>query len=222
MKRPVITVTGPEKGGFSRFFIALAVLLSGGTPRRVVPSDAEGREKPFDGLLISGGNDIDPALYGEEAADPADSIDPLRDELEYDLLARAVADGKPVLGICRGYQLINVYFGGTLTREIGPLYGRHRYSPLPWKRIRIQKGSFLHQITDREHISINTLHHQAVARVAPGFRPAAWDRQKTIQAIENGDGAVFGVQWHPEYLLYLPVHFRLIKSLVEKSRKEPA
>lgn len=212
--RPVVAITGPKKGGFSRFFIALSVFLAGGRPKMVVPGN-EQEQMPFDALIISGGDDLNYALFENETCELDDIIDSKRDALEYALLHEAVVERKPVLGICRGYQLINVFFGGTLMKDIRRFGQKVRYSPLAWKPIEIREKSCLAEITGTGRLKINTLHHQAVEEPAPGFEVCAEDNKGIIQSIRYQSGLdIYGVQWHPEYLFYLSSHFRLFVNLI--------
>ncbi len=211
--RPVVAITGPRRGGIARFFIALAVWLGGGVPKLFL-SERERRNKNFDALIISGGDDLNHALYEKEFCDLEDVITSKRDALEYHLLHLAFRDKKPVFGICRGYQLINVYFGGTLDKDISTQYGRIRYSLLPWKKIGLKKDSFLHRTFARKKIHINTLHHQAVDKAASQFFVAATDEKGMIQAIEHKHHPLYGVQWHPEYLIWKSSQRRIFTNFI--------
>ena len=214
--RPRVAITGPKRGGIARFCIALGVLLAGGWPKRYPPGRSLD-DAAFDALIISGGDDLNHALYEQPFCDLDDIITCERDAQEYRLLHMAHAQGCPVLGICRGHQLINVYFGGTLDKDISITMGPIRYSVFAWKEIRLTPSSWLKTVFGRLHIPINTLHHQAVDRVAEGFLPTAHDRHGIVQAIEHDRLPIYGVQWHPEYLLYLPSHFRIFKTLIRQS-----
>lgn len=218
--RPVVAITGPKRGGIARFFISLGVWLAGGIPH-LYPPGRSVEDAAFDALIISGGDDLDHALYEKEFCDLEDIIESERDAQEYRLLHLAYERDLPVFGICRGYQLINVYFGGLLDKDITLTHGRVRYSFLPWKRINIREGSFLRSLVNRPTIKINTLHHQAVDIPAKYFRVCARDHNGMIQAIEHKSRPIGGVQWHPEYLLWHPSHFRLFRTfiLITKRRK---
>lgn len=212
--RPVIAVTGPRRGGIARLFISLGVWLAGGSPRRYPPGRSI-EDANFDALIISGGNDLNHALYEKGFCDLEDIIGSERDAQEYRLLHLAYERGLPVFGICRGYQLINVYFGGHLEKDITLRCGPIRYSLLPWKHIVIREGSFLYSLLKRPFLKINTLHHQAIDVPAQPFRVSARDDSGMIQAIEHTTLPIGGVQWHPEYLLWHPAHFRLFRSFIE-------
>jgi putative glutamine amidotransferase len=211
--RPVVAITGPKRGGIARFFISLAVWLAGGRPKLFL-TGKEHNDRAFDALIISGGNDLEHQLYESPFCDLEDVITAERDALEYALLHKALDLNLPVFGICRGYQLINVYFGGSLDKDITVRFGSIRYSVLPWKRIALHRSSFLYQNFERRRISINTLHHQAVEEAASGFFVAAIDSNGMVQAIEHENLPVYGVQWHPEYLIWRAAHRRLFKNFI--------
>ncbi|MDX1668809.1 MAG: gamma-glutamyl-gamma-aminobutyrate hydrolase family protein, partial [Limnobacter sp.] len=173
----------------------------------------------LDGLIISGGDDIHPSLYGEQEM-PKAHYDPDRDELEQAFISKAMEAGMPMLGICRGYQLMNVVSNGFLHNDI-----RHMRSKTSnWgtvfarKTANIKDNSYLASLVGGGKLSINSLHHQAVKTVGKGFTEVATDLDGFIQATEHDNQKWLGVQWHPEYLWYLPRHRKLIKWLVQTAR----
>lgn len=163
-----------------------------------------------DGLLFCGGGDIAPRHYGQEPHPLLGEIEELRDDVEIPLARRAAAEGMPLLGICRGVQLLNVALGGTLYQDIGaelPGSFEHRESALREDRdylahpVALDGDSWLaHQLGALE-ITANTLHHQALRDIAPGLRVVGRAPDGVIEAVE-GTGANFivGVQCHPEEL----------------------
>jgi putative glutamine amidotransferase len=155
------------------------------------------------GLLLTGGSDVEPARYGEPASPETQPPDQERDAVEAALIDEALARDLPVLAICRGMQLLNVHLGGSLIQHL-PGAGRHvRRTPdrsLPAHSVAIEPGSLLASIAERETWDVNSRHHQAVARLAPGLRVCARDPEDgTVEAIELPVRRyVLGVQWHPE------------------------
>lgn len=144
-------------------------------------------------------------------------LDAARDALETAVIEDALARGLPVLGICRGMQLLNVVLGGDLIQDVRPMYSEHAYvrSVFPRKRIRLTPGSRLASILGREDCRVNALHRQAVQRIGNGLVPVAREPSGVVQAIERPDGPlVLGLQWHPELLPQLPRQRRLFRALV--------
>jgi len=148
-----------------------------------------------DGLLLPGGGDIDPSRYGAENTASKD-IDPLRDEEELRLAAAFIAAGKPILGICRGHQLINVAFGGTLRQHIDGHASINRVDTI--HSVHAAPGSFLHSIYG-EHFNVNSAHHQAVDQLGEGLVAVQWHGE-IIEAMSHISLPVYSVQWHPERL----------------------
>jgi putative glutamine amidotransferase len=222
--------------GVNRSYVD-AVIRAGGIPV-VLPvlaaSDVDDLLRSVDGLLLSGGVDIDPSRYGAVRAPEVEVIDPARDEFEL-ALARAAADlDIPILGVCRGMQLLNVAFGGTLIQHLpgSEAESGHR------ERVRVaeiihdidvQPGSLLSEVLGADRVGVNTLHHQAVAEIGIGLVPVAWSADDGIvEAVERvGTSRMLGVQWHPELLGQLPGNAELFTWLVtacstENPRVDPA
>lgn len=172
----------------------------------------------LDGLIIGGGDDVGVELYGGDLM-PHSRFDEARDRLEIALIEEAESRRLPILGVCRGAQLINVARGGTLHEDIYETYpDAHRiHTPLPRKCVRIAPGSRLAGIVGEEPSRVNALHRQSVDRLGDGLRPVAWDEAGVVQAIEATarDRLVVGVQWHPEYLVASRRDWRLFKALAE-------
>ena len=158
-----------------------------------------------DGLVLGGGGDIDPARFGEAPHPTSDWVMPARDALEWAVLDAAVDRGMPVLGICRGYQVLNVYSGGTLYQDLpsqrpsavthhqGQAWGNRTHE------VAIQTGSRLHAAIGLERHLTNTFHHQGVRDVPSALEPIAWSDDGLVEGIQARDGQWFvGVQWHPE------------------------
>ena len=155
------------------------------------------------GLLLTGGGDVDPLLYGETPGPETDPPDPDRDASEAALIDEALARGLPLLAICRGMQILNVHLGGNLIQHL-PTAARHVRSTadksLAAHRVAIEPGTLLASIARGETWDVNSRHHQAVARLAPGLRVCARDVEDgTIEGVELPRRRfVLGVQWHPE------------------------
>jgi len=196
---------------------AYAIADNGGAPI-MLPSVADdeilGRlYETLDGLLLPGGPDVSPARYGQERHPKTDNGDPALEHAEAYLTRRALADGLPILGICRGLQALNVVAGGTLYQDVKDEYSRHRDdAPITHPAydeprtthahsVRVAEGSCLGQIAGRAHLPVNSLHHQAVRDLAPGFTVTATAPDGLVEAIERpGEPFVVAVQWHPEEL----------------------
>lgn len=150
--------------------------------------------------------------------------DPMRDQLEKRLIARALDQGIPVLGICRGAQLMNVVLGGNLHQDIAEFYDEepHVRSLLPRKRVVIESGSRLHAILQKTQCHVNALHNQAIADLGRQVNIVARDAAEVVQAIEYGDSNfAIGVQWHPEYLPQIPEQQLLFKQMVSSAASVP-
>lgn len=162
----------------------------------------------LDGLLLSGGNDIDPSLYGEPPHPKLGDLSPRRDAFELQLLRWALTDDKPVLAICRGLQLLNVAKGGSLYQDLAsqqPHAMDHQASALAHhleqidQVVNFQAGSQLARILQTTAINANTYHHQAVKTVGHGLVATAWTADNVIEGLESSDHTfVLGVQSHPE------------------------
>ncbi len=197
MSRPYITAL--EAVGAAPVIMPLA--LGNGTLRSLY--------ERLDGLFMAGGGDLNPACYGQGAYTKTEGIDSLRDEAELILTRWALEDGKPLFGVCRGVQTINVAAGGTLLQDVTdqwPNAIRHQYFPEK------PRNYVAHEITvlPDTHLSailgeaarVNSFHHQAVEKVGAGFRVAAYAPDGVVEAIEREDGSfAVGVQWHPESLI---------------------
>lgn len=150
-------------------------------------------------------------------------LDSERDDLEFSLLAQAVRQGMPVMGICRGMQLLNTYLGGTLHAEIEEFYEGEPVvsSVFPAKMVHLAPGSQLAYILNRQRARVNALHHQAVDQLGRDLKAVALEKPNgIIQAIESTSYPfMMGVQWHPEYLPQKRAQVRLFKALVEASRQ---
>ena len=213
--KPVIGLTGsfrPHEWTAQHFLNQSyfhAIRHFGGIPL-LIPVLAEPEELEFlvnqcDGLLLTGGDDIDPVLFGETQLNDTLVIAAERDRGEYALLDLVMKKNIPVLGICRGIQVMNVYCGGSLYQDIPaqiPSEVRHRMEKPDHRTChscRIVSGTPLHQLTGREEIGVNSHHHQAVKALAPNLACMGRCEDGIIEAIFDPSKPFFwGVQWHPE------------------------
>ena len=196
-----------------------ALALAGGRAVRISVRH-EPRQRHFDGLVIGGGADISPEHYGGDLQAQV-RLDPERDALEMRWIRWALEQGVPLLGICRGAQLINVVLGGNLYQDIRHMreLTHNRPGLLPTKRVRLVSGSRLEAICRAPQIRVNSLHHQAVRDCGHRLSVVGRDLDHIVQAFEHEDGRpIIGVQWHPEYLAYVPAQLRIFRWLVEHAR----
>lgn len=222
MARPVIAITGPQRGAFGpRLLVSLAVRLYGGQPLQLRPGDA-GREHRFDGVVITGGHDVNPVLYAA-APEVEPRYDEARDALEVAIIDEALERRLPVLGICRGAQLLNVRLGGTLFQQLRTRRRRtsHRWTVLPLKTLCIRPGTLLAHLMGDGTARINSLHNQAIDRCGEGLSVSGTDLDDLPQAIEHPDHGplLLGVQWHPEFLIFMKRQRALFRALVESARE---
>ena len=173
----------------------------------------------LDGLLLPGGWDVDPALYGEKPDPKLGHIDPELDATEIRLFKQAREEQIPVLGICRGQQVINVAMGGTLLQHLDG----HEVRAFGKKHIahnaEVDPASELGRAAQVREIQVNSLHHQAVRSLAPGLRQTATGDDGTIEGLESDDGLIVSVQCHPEELTGdLPWASRLFERFVARAR----
>ena len=215
--RPRVGVTGNARRWTPSWWcLRLVLWLAGAIPERLSVRHPPSGE-PLDALVISGGDDIGPEHYGGDI-DARVRLDPERDALEIEWIEHALERGIPLLGICRGAQLINVVLGGNLHQDIRQLrkLTYNRPGLLPTKQVRLEPGSRVARICGREQLRVNSLHHQAIKNPGEGLRVVGRDLDEITQAVESDDRPIIGVQWHPEYLMYLPAQFRLFRWLLRK------
>lgn len=220
MRKPIIGIVGSilfDRGdmfpGYERAYVnnnyIEAVENAGGVPL-ILPiiSDKNAIKLQLgniDGLIISGGYDVNPLIYGEEPAQKLGFIYPARDEYDINVIEAALELKKPILGICRGIQILNVFFGGTLYQDLELIDGcfiKHLQSSTPdtvGHTVNIEKETRLFTILGSKAVT-NSFHHQAIKELAPGLKISAKSEDGIIEGIESENGLIMGIQWHPEML----------------------
>lgn len=207
MASPIVGITtkGPDRKGqykLSARYVA-SVRRAGGVPV-MLPADEKrllALVRRLDALIFSGGGDVDPALYGGVRHEAVYGVNRERDAFEISLLKEAIGRGMPVLGICRGCQLINVALGGTLVEHLPEGGGgvQHRTSESEWARHPVAAKGRLAQMMQSERVEPVSFHHQAVREPAPGLEVVARAPDGVIEALEMpAHPWLFAVQWHPE------------------------
>ena len=212
-----------------------AILRAGGAPVLLPVGLASGPlaevERLLDGLLLTGGADIDPARFGGESHPRVYGVDPARDELEFALTRWAVDSGTPFLGICRGCQVVNVALGGSLFTDIADqVPGAVRHSHLknePRSQIAhsvaVEPGTCLAEILGQQTLPANSYHHQSAREIAATLVVSARASDGIIEGLEL-PGHPFGiaVQWHPEWLPGEPIHQKIFQAFIRAARDRKA
>ena len=182
-----------------------AIADAGGIPVVLspIPGTAERLAERIDGLVLTGGSDVDAGLFGAERHPKAQRPDVVRDQFEIGLLDVALSRGLPVLAICRGIQVLNVRRGGTLHQHLPDVVGHDEHGPVPGSydthRVRIDPASQIGSIIGRTEQVVPGHHHQAVDRIGEGLSPSAWADDGTVEALEDpAHPFLLAVQWHPE------------------------
>jgi putative glutamine amidotransferase len=218
--KPRIGVTVSKRGGWRSFLMnRVALWRAGGKAVRFVAGD-EVSVDGLSGLIMGGGDDIGAELYGGTPV-PDVRIDPDRDALELALLKEALTGRMPVLGICRGAQILNVHLGGTLHMDIHQVYedAPKMRTVLPRKTVTVEEGSHLAGLLRCNPCRVNALHHQSIDKLGEGLRIVGTDGAGVVQAVETtGPDFLIGVQWHPEMLVLSRPQQRLYRALVAAAR----
>lgn len=220
MKRPIIGITSAyemEEGlrNYHRTTVSIdytkSIVAAGGVPLIIpVTNDIETIKAQLslvDGLLLSGGVDINPFLYGQDFKEGMGVVSPERDECEIQVLREYLKTGKPILGICRGHQLINVYFKGTLFQDLKHSKKetlKHRqdfYPELATHKVKIVADDNMLYKLYGEEIATNTFHHQAVDKLGEGLTAIAFTEDGILEAFQmKSHKFLYGIQWHPEMM----------------------
>ncbi len=161
--------------------------------------------KAVDAILIPGGADVDPSLYGEEPA-YSEETSLKNDNFQIMAIREAISQGKPVFGICRGMQVINVALGGSLYQDLEKeMEGSIRHTcyekpESPAHDLKLESSGFLSLLLGKREMKVNSLHHQGIKRLAEGLKVAAFSPDGLIEAVENREKRIYAVQYHPEAL----------------------
>ena len=239
-KKPIIGISGSliiDEGGmfpgYERAYVnndyVQSVVLAGGVPF-IVPmvydeAIVKSQLECVDALILSGGHDVNPLLYGEEPTQKIGALLPKRDKFDMTLIKIVMELKKPILGICRGEQVLNVANGGSLYQDLSYIDGcyiKHSQgsaSSTPTHTVDVIKGTKLHEILG-DTVMTNSFHHLAVKDVAPGFKVSALSKDGLVEAIENdGEGFILGIQWHPEMMAKdEPIMLKIFERLIEEAK----
>ncbi len=210
----------------SRFYVN-AVQRAGGAPV-ILPVTEPGEVADVlaiaHGVVLTGGGDVQPSLYGEAPKDGTRAVNPERDAFEVELVAQTLGADLPVLAICRGMQILNVARGGTLFQDMhaatGMFHDEHTRWREPVHRIKVEPSSRLAAALGETELGANSVHHQGIDRLGTGLRAVAWAEDDSVEGVElPGARFAVGVQWHPEVLEDQPEHQGLFRALVDEARR---
>lgn len=233
--KPIIGITtdiGKENRHVLNHNYVKAVIQAGGLPVILpvgIEEDVKQLSKTLDGLLLTGGGDIDPTLFDEEPHKHLGDVSPKRDSIEIELAKEMLSLNKPVLGICRGLQVLNIALGGNMFQDI---YSQNTSTLLQHVQkaprihqshfVQVKEGSLLQSIAESDQIKVNSFHHQAVKDVPNPLIISGTASDGIIEAIESEDHAfVLGVQWHPEALAETgdQVSLRIFEKFIGKTNE---
>jgi putative glutamine amidotransferase len=211
-----------------------SIVQAGGIPLLIPPTMDEtllrATYEHVDGVLMTGGGDVDPVLYGMTDDGLVHNVQPERDATEINVAKWAAAEDKPLFGICRGSQVMNVALGGTLYRDIPAEYPHHNdvehdlwgSKPRDFEAhsVEVKDGTHLARVLNTHSVMVNTLHHQSVKDIAPGLHPSAAAPDGIIEGVELPNARFYvGVQWHPEEMTgYSEPMRRLFAAFVEAAK----
>ncbi len=194
MKKPRILLSGNRK---LEFYVDAVNGVGGTAVAKYLPEI----DTDYDGLILCGGNDIDPARYGE-SVNGSVNIDYSRDEVEFQLLQAFLDAGKPIMGVCRGSQLINIFFGGTLDQNIANAAAHSSFSDYDLIHpVTAVQGSICDKLYGTEFV-VNSFHHQAIKKLGSGLTVTMMSNDGVVEGIAHESYNLFGVQWHPERMCF--------------------
>lgn len=241
MRKPVVGISGSiiidgsgSFAGYERAYVnddyVDSVIQNGGVPYIIpVSADEEVIKEQvanIDALILSGGQDVCPKFYDEEPHRLIGRTFLKRDKFDFKLLEFALERNIPILGICRGMQIINVYFGGSLYQDLSLApnsYIKHNQVTdwqIPSHTVSLKKGTELYDIFQADELDVNSFHHQVIHEVAKGFTVTAQAKDGVVEAMENHNyNFLLTVQWHPEMLHRSELHMnKLFKRLIDKTQ----
>ena len=234
MKRPLIGLTSIyniDRDSHVQYTRYLRALWQAGADTVMFPTapDTEAARSliaAVDGFLVPGGPDVCPHLYGEQPIPQVPAFRASEDRFEIALIKEAHKQGKPVLAICRGMQVVNVAFGGSLYQDIPTQFSReicHRQSTAirnePTHLVVMDTDSRLGKIFKDKEFYVNSYHHQGVKKVADEFKIVGRATDGMPEAMENADGSILAVQWHPECLTHIDIFRDLFTDFVNRCKK---
>jgi putative glutamine amidotransferase len=209
-----------------------AVMLSGGVPLAVPNIEGDDNIDELvrlaDGILFSGGEDVHPRYFNEDIKADNLKISEIRDNFEMKLTKKVLDTDMPILGICRGMQLLNIASGGSIYQDIGAQYktALKHSNPESSKadiihKVRLMENTKLYDLYGTEIKGVNSFHHQAVKKLAPGLKASAYSEDGLLEAYETEENRFFsGLQWHPEMLFEkYPEELKIFKSFVESAKE---
>ncbi|MGH7357058.1 MAG: gamma-glutamyl-gamma-aminobutyrate hydrolase family protein [Candidatus Rokuibacteriota bacterium] len=238
MTRPLIGVglalsvgEYPERAYVNMAYLR-AIEQAGGVPVPLAPglepATLEAVWQRIDGLVLTGGWDMDPARYGQARHPKTENVSETRDAVEVCLVSRALGERVPLFAICRGLQVLNVALGGSLVQDIADdvdtnlVHSQKELRDVATHEVRVAADSRLHAIVGAHELRVNSMHHQAIGRVGRDLRAVAWAPDGVIEGVEMGgdDRFVVAVQWHPEELVeHDPAARALFTALVDAARR---